>query len=97
MDKIHIFSLTWNKYKNNMDSMMSQTDIANYFRSKYGTKIDQARVSRITRGKEPVPYGLAKALSKEFPWRTLEQWKENATPEDLKRAFEQLKTDGEAA
>lgn len=77
--------------------MITQTDKANYFRSKHGAKIDQARISRIERGKEPVPYGLAKAMAKEFPWYTLEQWKDNATPEDIKRAFEQLKTDGEAA
>jgi len=69
--------------------MMNQTKIAKYFRQKYGTKIDQARVSRMLSGYEPIPWPFANDLSMEFKYRTIQQWK-NASPEELKRAFEQL-------
>jgi hypothetical protein len=69
--------------------MMTQTEIANYFRAKYGTKISQDRVSNLTRGKERVSWPFANDLAQEFPGKDVRGWK-NATPEDLKRAFEQL-------
>ena len=69
--------------------MINQNDIANYFKSKYGIKIDQARISRILRGKKQVSWSFANALSFEFPGRTIQQWK-NATPEELRRAFDLL-------
>jgi len=76
---------------------MTQTEIANYFRTKYGTKIDQARVSRLLKGDEKVSWPFARDLSIEFPGKTIQQWKE-ATPEDLKRAFAQIRIEkGEAA
>ncbi len=73
-----------------MCSMMNQKDIANYFRAKHGTKIDQVRVSRLLRGEEVVSWPFANDLSKEFPGCTIHQWK-NVTPDDLKRAFSQIK------
>lgn len=78
--------------------MMTQTEIAEYFKSKYGTKIDQTRVSRLQRGEEKVAWPFAFDLSMEFPERNAKQWKE-ATPEELRRAFATLSTDkqGEAA
>lgn len=81
-----------------MDAMMTQTEIAEYFKSKYGTRIDQTRVSRLQRGEESVAWPFAFDLSIEFPERNAKQWK-NATPDELRRAFAQLSTDnqGEAA
>ena len=38
----------------------------------------------------PVSWPLAKRLSELFPDRTIHQWK-NATPDDIKRAFAQIK------
>ena len=76
--------------------MMTQNDIAEYFKLKHGTRINQVRISRMLTGNEQISWPFAKDLSNEFPGKTIQQWK-NATPEDLKRAFEQLKTDGEAA
>ena len=72
-----------------MNSIMNQKDISNYFRSKYGTKIDQTRVSRLLSGEEQVSWPFANDLSKEFPGFTICYWK-NSTPEDIKRAFSQI-------
>lgn len=90
MEKIHIILLTWSIYGNSMDSMMNQKDIANYFKSKYDTKIDQSMVSRFLCGKAQVSWSFANDLSKEFPYLTIHQWK-NATSDDIKRAFSQIK------
>lgn len=79
-----------------MDSMMTQTEITDYFRAKYGTKISQGRVSNLVRGKEKVSWPFAADLAQEFPGKTIQQWKD-ATPEELKRAFDQLKPNHEAA
>lgn len=72
-----------------MNVMMTQTDIANYFKSKYGTKIDQGRISNMLRGEEKVSWPFAGDLAKEFPDRTILQWK-NATTEELSHAFDLL-------
>ena len=69
--------------------MMNQNDIATYFNEKYGTKLDQARISRILGGLEPVSWPFAHALSLEFPGRDVASWK-TASLEDIKRAFNQL-------
>jgi plasmid maintenance system antidote protein VapI len=76
--------------------MMTQTEIAKYFKAKYGTKMHQVRVSRLLKGKEQVSWPFACDLSQEFPGRTIQQWK-NATPEDLAHAFAQLKPAKEGA
>jgi hypothetical protein len=70
--------------------MMTQNEIAQYFKSKYGTRIHQVRICNLLKGKEVVSWPFAKDLSIEFPVRTVVQWK-NAVPEELKQAFEQLK------
>ena len=69
--------------------MMTQIEIAEYFQTKYGTKINQVRISRMLTGNEHVSWPFAKDLAMEFPGRTIQQWK-TATPEELKRAFAQL-------
>lgn len=69
--------------------MMTQTEISEYFKAKYGTKIDQGRVSRLLRGEEKVSWPFASDLSTEFPGKTIQQWKK-ATPDDLEAAFQQL-------
>nr|WP_321399390.1 hypothetical protein [uncultured Desulfobacter sp.] len=69
--------------------MMTQTDIAEHFKSKYGTKINQVRISRMLSGKEPISWTFASDLANEFPCKDVRGWK-YATPEDLRRAFEQL-------
>jgi len=68
---------------------MNQKEIANYFKSKYGARIDRIRISKMLRGIEPISWPFASNLAMEFPGRTTQQWK-TATPEDLKRAFAQL-------
>jgi len=73
-----------------MCAMMNQTDIAAYFKDKYGTKLDQARISRIMRGEDQISWPFARDLSREFPEKDIAEWKD-AEPEDLKKAFEQLK------
>lgn len=70
--------------------MMTQNEIAKFI------GCSQPTINMIFTGKRPVSWPLAEKLSELFPSLTIQQWK-TATPEDLKRAFEQLKTDGEAA
>lgn len=69
--------------------MMTQTDIAEYFKFKYGTKINQVRISRMLSGLEQISWPFANDLAQEFPDKDVRGWK-YATQEDLKRAFEQL-------
>lgn len=69
--------------------MMTQEHIAEYFKSKYGTKINQVRISRMLSGSEQVSWPFASDLAHEFPGKDVRGWKQ-ATPEELKRAFEQL-------
>ena len=72
-----------------MCGMMNQTDIATYFKKKYGTKLDQARISRILRGEEAVSWLFAENMAQEFPKKSISEWK-RATPEELKKAFAKL-------
>ena len=80
----------------NIGLMMNQTDIANYFKAKYGIKIDQTRISRMLNEREEVSSPFAFVLAEEFPEKPAQQWK-NATPKELRQAFDQLRPQEEVA
>jgi len=52
--------------------------------------ITEQYLSMLLIGKRPVSWPLAKRLAELFPHRTIHQWK-NATPDDIKQAFSQIK------
>lgn len=56
--------------------------------------IPQSRVSRILNGQEAVSWNMAAVLSKMFPGKGIEAWK-NATGEDMTMLFEQLRLEAE--
>jgi plasmid maintenance system antidote protein VapI len=65
--------------------MMKQYQIAE------ALKIDNGNLSRILKGKRPVPWSMAEMLADLFPAKDVRAWK-RATPAELKRAFAQLST-----
>jgi len=68
---------------------MTQTEISNLL------GCSQPTVNLMLNGKKKVSWPLAQRLSELFPCKDIVAWK-NSTPHELKRAFEQLKIDGEA-
>ena len=69
--------------------MMTQNDIAVAI-----GRVDKTYVNKLLTGKRQVSWPLAERLAELFPGRTIQQWKK-ATPEELKRAFAQLKPNNE--
>ncbi|WP_040015772.1 helix-turn-helix domain-containing protein [Desulfobacter postgatei] len=65
--------------------MMTQNDIAVAI-----GRVDKTYVNKLLTGKRQVSWPLAERLAELFPDRTIHQWK-NATPDDIKRAFAQIK------
>lgn len=65
--------------------MITQNDIAAVIGA-----VDKTYVNKLLNGKRSVSWPLAKRLSELFPCRTIHQWK-NATPDDIKRVFAQIK------
>ena len=63
--------------------MMTQTQISKIL------GCSQSAVNLTLTGKRSVSWPLAQKLSGIFPGKTIQQWK-NATPTELKRAFNQL-------
>ena len=53
--------------------------------------ISTSYMSLIFKGEKPISFPLAVRLSKIFPKKDIEQWK-NAKPEELKKVFRERKT-----
>jgi hypothetical protein len=72
--------------------MMTQIEIAKYFKAKHDSKISQAKISLLLNGKEAVSWPFACSLAAEFHWMDVQGWK-NATPDQLREAFASLRAE----
>lgn len=85
-----IMDLTYHKIYENITSMITQKEISKLL------KCSQPTVNLILNGKRAVSWPLAERLTELFPDHTIQQWKK-ATPEDIERAFSQLKINSDAS
>ena len=79
-----IFILTYVDSKHKINAMINRKHIS----STLG--VTEQYLSMLLVGKRPVSWPLSERLAELFPDRTIHQWK-NATPDDIKRAFAQIK------
>ncbi len=56
--------------------------------------VTEQYLSMLLNGQRKISWPMAERLTELFPGRTIQQWKK-ATPDDLKRAFAQLKPNNE--